>query len=71
MARVINVLRKDDETPTLMVCCDNSGAFFALSLYHVDFKKVADAVVPMKSILVIRSAELQSRVVHADGDRVS
>uniref|UniRef100_A0A7S1F7Z2 Aspartyl/asparaginy/proline hydroxylase domain-containing protein n=1 Tax=Noctiluca scintillans TaxID=2966 RepID=A0A7S1F7Z2_NOCSC len=70
VARVINILDQKDETPTLMVCCDNSGAFFALSLYHVDFKKVADTVVPMKSILVIRSAELQSRVVHAAGDTV-
>merc|ERR1712032_858623 len=52
-AKVVMILDRQHEMPVILVCCDASISFFALSLYNAELPKVAAAVVPMKSLVHI------------------
>jgi len=52
-AKAVLIIDRLDEMPVIVVCCDSLGDFFALSLYNAQRSKVADAIVPMKSMLRI------------------
>lgn len=58
VARVVSVVDRV-EVPMIIICCDAFGEFFALSLYNAQPSKVADALVPMKSILRICKPEFK------------
>jgi len=49
------VVDRKDETPAVLICCDGSGDFFALSIYNAELNKLAEAVQPMKTMLHIQS----------------
>lgn len=53
VARAAVILDRQDEMPVIVICCDSHGDFFALSLYNAQQSKVADGVVPLKSLLEI------------------
>jgi tetratricopeptide (TPR) repeat protein len=59
MAKVVNIVDRQDELPMIINCCDSFGDFFALSVYNAQPSKIADAVVPMKSTLLIRQPKLR------------
>jgi Flp pilus assembly protein TadD len=65
VAKVVNIVDRHDELPMIMICCDAFGEFFALSLYNAQSSKVADVVVPMKSLLNIRQAKFREVSVTA------
>jgi len=57
MARVVNIVEREDELPMIVICCDASGNFFSLSLYNTQPSKFADAVIPMKTLIHVRLAK--------------
>jgi hypothetical protein len=65
-AKVVHIVDRQDELPVIVMCCDAFGDFFALSLYNADLSKVADAVVPMKSVLYIRQPKFREVSVTAN-----
>jgi tetratricopeptide (TPR) repeat protein len=58
-AKVVAIVERQDELPVIVICCDSNGDVFALSLYNAQQSKVADALVPMKSLLHIRQCKFR------------
>jgi len=52
-ARVVSVIDRKDDTPVILICCDAAGQFFALSMYNAEQLKVAEALVPLQSVVMI------------------
>jgi len=55
--RVVQVVDRKGEVPVIVVCCDSAGEFFALSIYNAEIHKVAEVLVPMKSVLFVQNAK--------------
>eukprot|EP00927_Polykrikos_kofoidii_P032392 TRINITY_DN27612_c0_g2_i1.p1 TRINITY_DN27612_c0_g2~~TRINITY_DN27612_c0_g2_i1.p1 ORF type:complete len:1107 (+),score=258.45 TRINITY_DN27612_c0_g2_i1:27-3323(+) len=67
--RVVLLLDRKGDVPVIVVCCDSSGDFFALSMYDAEFVRVAEAIVPMKSVLFIKHAKLRQITVAGPGGK--
>lgn len=65
-AKVVNIVDRQEELPMIVICCDAFGDFFALSVYNAKPSILADAVVPMKSIIHIRQAKFREVRVQAN-----
>lgn len=65
-AKVVNIVDRQDELPLIIICCDAYGDFFALSMYNANPCKVADAVVPMKSLIHIRQPKFLEVSINAN-----
>jgi len=65
-AKVVNILDRQDELPLIVICCDAYGEFFALSMYNANPCKVADAVVPMKTLIHIRQPKFLEVSINAN-----
>jgi hypothetical protein len=59
VARVVNIIDRQAELPVIVICCDALGDFFALSLYDTDSSTVANALLPMRSLLKIERAKFR------------
>jgi hypothetical protein len=59
LARVINIIDRQGEMPVVAICSDAAGDFFCLSLYNTESSKLADAVVPLRSLLKIEKAKFR------------
>jgi tetratricopeptide (TPR) repeat protein len=59
VAKVVSTVDRQDELPMIIICCDGNGDFFALSLYNAQPSKVADSVIPMKSLLQIQQPKFR------------
>lgn len=57
VARVVSVVDRKDEVPVILICCDREGDFFAMSVYNAELQKLAESVVPMKSLLSVPRAK--------------
>lgn len=57
-ARVITVLDRQEEMPVVVICCDAKGDCFALSVYGAQQAKIAESLLPQKSVLHIKQPKL-------------
>jgi tetratricopeptide (TPR) repeat protein len=62
-ARVVVIIDRNDDLPVIVLCCDSNGDFFALSVYNAKQSKVADAIVPMKTLLHIHQPKYREHSV--------
>jgi len=65
MAKVVNIVDRQDQFPMIILCCDAFGDFFALSLYNAKPSKIAESITPMKSIILIRQLKFHEVRVSA------
>lgn len=70
-ARVVVIIDRKDDLPVIILCCDSNGDFFALSVYNAQQSKVADAVVPMKTLLHVNHPKYrENSVTSSKGNNV-
>uniref|UniRef100_A0A0G4GK03 Tetratricopeptide repeat protein 5 OB fold domain-containing protein n=1 Tax=Chromera velia CCMP2878 TaxID=1169474 RepID=A0A0G4GK03_9ALVE len=65
LARLVSVQSRDSEVPVVCVCCDPEGAFFVLSLYHID-PAVASKFRPLHDDVVVKHPVLTSLGIEKD-----
>jgi len=67
-ARVVSLMQRKDEVPVILACCDRAGDFFALSVYNAELQRLAEVVIPMKSVLFVKAPRFrQVSVVSPEG----
>eukprot|EP00928_Gymnodinium_smaydae_P009352 TRINITY_DN1348_c0_g1_i2.p1 TRINITY_DN1348_c0_g1~~TRINITY_DN1348_c0_g1_i2.p1 ORF type:complete len:526 (+),score=96.19 TRINITY_DN1348_c0_g1_i2:39-1616(+) len=72
VAKVVAVIDRQEDVPVIVVCCDGNGEFFALSIYNAMRAKVADALVPRKSVLrILKPQYRRVSVIGRDGKELS
>jgi len=69
--RIVSVIDRKEEIPVILVCCDSAGDFFALSIYNAEAAKVAEAVVPLQSVVDISKPHLKQISVDLPGGEVT
>ncbi|CAE8668367.1 unnamed protein product, partial [Polarella glacialis] len=69
VVKVVSVLERPGEVPVIVICCDSSGDFFALSFYNAELQKLGQAVVPMKTLLSVSQASFRQVTVSGPGGK--
>lgn len=69
VARVVAIIERKDEVPVILVCCDGAGDFFALSIYNAELSKVAESLVPMKSLIRIQQPKFRQIILSGPGSK--
>jgi tetratricopeptide (TPR) repeat protein len=59
VARVVTIIDRQAEMPVIVICCDASADFFCLSLYNTEASKVADALVPLRSLIKVDNSKFR------------
>lgn len=70
-AKVVSVVSRESEIPIILICCDATACFFALSVYNCDLAALTAAVNPGETSLSIRSPllrQMQITVANGNGD---